>query len=261
MPSLALVIDLAESILLPIAAVYLFSHADATERRSPVVYYGFALVVWLFSNFYWTLHEFIRHEAVYPFSAIDIASAGFDLLLGSSLAVMIDGRNKVSVPALVGSGVFSLLQGALWILWNGDWLKDTMGALTIWYLAYYLCVVMLRCRLLSKGEWTVLIASSLITGFLQVWSYLTKDSYGSTVDQCCGVLYLAVSFLLVVKLARVWNDDTAPQKAVVCLVANVLWTLCAMYMSFEPRYRILQGLAVVLMALAARAFVRMVERT
>lgn len=259
MMGFAYIADALELVLLFGSALYLFSHADASAHRAPLVYFGFALAVLFIGDIYWIAHEIIRGNAVVTFSAIDIASAGFFLLSGSALVTMSGGSKKVDIPALVMSGATSLPQGLLWVMWNQDWVKDALGTVTLWYLVYHICRIARHYRLLVLWKRVVLIFSSLVVCALQVWSYLARDSYGPLVDRFCGIPLAAVSLVFIGRLVQVWKKDTSLGECVVCAFAGVSWAMCAMYLSYEPRYTAFHCLYAVLIPVATQALVRWVE--
>lgn len=238
MSALTLIVDILEALVLLGAILYLFRHAGASERKSPVVFLGFSYAVLFVSNLYWIAHEFLTLESIYAFSAIDISSAGFYLLAGASLAMTLDERGKLDTTVFVASGLFALLQAFLWVLWTGAWFKDGVGALPIWYLSYYVIRgLKLSGAFSRRGGWCLVIAT-LVVSAMQVWAFLTQDSYGGLIDTSSGIVGLVVFAALAVLVARSWRREGATGTTVARAYALSLWSSFVMYLMYEPLYSV-----------------------
>lgn len=260
MSALTLIVDVFEALVLLGAILYLFRHADASERKSPVVFLGFSYAVLFVSNLYWIAHEVLTRESIYTFSAIDISSAGFLLLAGASLAMTLDERGRLDVSALVVSGLFTLVQAFLWILWTGAWFKDGVGSLPMWYLSYYVVRgLKLSGAYSRRGGWWLVIAVGVVA-VMQTMAFFAQNSYGPLLDTSSGFVCLIVLIALAVLLGRTWRREGTTPTTVARAFAVVLWCLFAMYLMFEPFYSIFMLLSVVSFAATAAAVVGEVER-
>ena len=260
METVTLIVDSLEALVLLVSTLHLFRHSDASERRSPVVFLGFSYAVLAVSNLYWIAHELMTRESIYDFSAIDIASAGFFLLAGASVAMLFGERDHIDVPLLAGSCAFVLVQGALWMMWTGDWFKDSIGALPVWYLSYYVFRALRRSQVLTRPERIAFVAVSVAIAAMQVWSFAAQETYGGLVDAASGIVCLLVFAWLAAKLALRWQSDGAASAPTVALAfVTMLWALSSMYLMYEPLYTVFLALSVAMMAICAVVVVRRVE--
>jgi len=259
MGALILSADLIELAALLGIVLYLFNHADDSERRSPIMLLAFSYAVLFVSNLYWVAHELMTREAIYEFSAIDIASAGLYLLAGASLGMMLRREEGLDVPVCVGSGAFALGQGVLWLIWTGAWFKDLVGCLPTWYLTYYVVCALKVTRAFSKGERIALVAFSLSVFALQAWGFVARDTYGSLLDAGSGIVCLAVTAYLAVRLWRSWQGPKALGQTVALAFAVVDWTFSSMYLMYDPLYSVFLLLSSVALVIVGIAVVRKVE--
>ena len=256
----AFIVDVFEMVLLVVTVVYLFRHSDASRQRSPIVFLGFSYAVLLVSNLYWIAYELMTREAIYEFSAIDIASAGLYLLAGASIAMLLDEREGLDLPVFVGSGIYSIGQAVLWVIWTNMWLKDVLGCLPIWYMAYYLVRGLKRIRAFSHVERVALVVVVAAVAALQVGSFVVWDTFGSALDITSGILCLVVYFGLVAKLYLTNKAEGIGGKVVGYAFSALLWALCSMYLMYEPLYSIFLLLSVLMMGVTAVLVVKRVER-
>ncbi len=259
MSALTLIADVMEMAVLAAVTVFLFRRADASERRSPVMFMAFANASYMTSQLYWVAHEFLTREAIYAFSAIDIASAGFYLLCGASIAMTLDSRVHLDRTVLAIATVITFGQTILWGMWTGAWFKDAVGGLPLWYATYYVVLAVRDAPSFTKLESRLIVLGFVATVILQVWSFSTRDSYGPRVDIVCCCLLLAIFVVLLVMLLRGWNDvdniETTVARASVCL----LWAWGSSYLSYEPFYTAFVFLGVSMLPLISIAIVRRVE--
>lgn len=254
----ALIMDVVGVLLTLGALVYLFLNGDSSERRSPIVFLGFAYTVILVSNLYWIVYEIMTFESIYLFSAIDIASAGFFLLTGASIAMTVEDRDSFDAPAFLASGAFALAQGLLWILWTKAWFKDMLGCLPIWYTLYHLFRAVRSTAPFSHEEHIALVVVQVLVPVMQVWSYLSWDTYGSILDALSGIVCLVGFVWLVARMIRLWRTDDRAEATAACAFVALLWCLCTMYLMYEPLYSVFLLLSSVMMLVSSVALVRSV---
>lgn len=259
MSPLTLIADVVETAVLVGVTVFLFQRADASERRSPIMFLAFANALYMVSQLYWIAHEFLTREAIYAFSAIDIASAGFYLLCGASIAMTLDSRVHLDRTVLAISTVIAFGQMVLWGMWTGAWFKDVVGGLPLWYVTYYVVLAVRDAPSFTKLESRLIAGGFIATVILQAWSFSARDSYGPRVDIVCCCLLLAIFAVLLVMLLRGWNDagsiETTVARAFVCL----LWAWGSSYLSFEPFFTVFVLLGAAMLPLISIAIVRRVE--
>lgn len=253
MGALTIIADVLEVVVLAGATLYLFSHAGASERRSPAVMLGFAYAIMFVSNLYWIAHELMTKEAIYEFSAIDVASAGFYILFGASLSMVVGRRERVDVVALVGSGVVAGAQIGCWVLWAGSWFKNVLGGLPAWYASYYVILAVRDTQATSKVRWSSLMAAALVVVVLQVWGFFSPGEIQPAFDAAGGLVSLAGTVAIDLWLVRSWTAEGASQRTISLAFLAALWSWSAMFLMSDPFYSILLMVSTVQMVVAARA--------
>lgn len=262
MGAFTIIADVFDVVVLVAASIHLFSHVSETERRSPAVMLGFAYTMQVVSNLYWIAHEIMTKEAIYEFSAIDVASAGFYILFGASLAMVIGRRDKVEVRALLGSGIVALVQVAMWVVWAGSWFKNVLGGLPVWYATYYVILAVRETHALPKAGRIALQLGVVAITVVQLCAGALDlpTETASLLDTAGGLICLAGVATIDILLYRSWQAGFTAEKTLALAFLGVLWAWSSMFLMFEPLYSVFLIIAVVQMAFAGRAVTGWVEQ-
>ena len=262
MGALTIIADVLEVVVLIGAAIHLFSHAGESEGRSPAVMLGFAYTVVSVSNLYWIAHELMTREAIYEFSAIDIASAGFYILFGASLAMVIGRRDKIDVHAFAIAGVIAVAQSAMWIVWAGSWFKNALGGLPVWYATYYVILASWETRAVpNAGRFAVVLSAVVVTAVQVCGGTIPAFArFIPLLDIIDGPICLIAAAVIDLTLLGSWRAENSLEKTVALAFLGVLWTWSAMFLMYEPFYSIFHIISIAQMALAALAVTRWVEQ-
>lgn len=262
MGALTIIADVLEVVVLIGTAIHLFSHAGESEGRSPAVMLGFAYTVVSVSNLYWIAHELMTREAIYEFSAIDIASAGFYILFGASLAMVIGRRDKIDVRAFAIAGVVAVAQSAMWIVWAGSWFKNALGGLPVWYATYYVILASWETRAVpNAGRFAVVLSAVVVTAVQVCGGTIPAFArFISLFDLIDGTICLLATVVIDALLFRSWKAERSSQRTVALSSLGVLWTWSAMFLMYEPFYTVFHIISIAQKAVLALAITGWVER-
>ena len=262
MGALTIIADVLEIVVLIGAAIHLFSHAGESGRRSPAVMLGFAFTVIAVSNLYWIAHEIMTREAIFEFSAIDVASAGFYILFGASLAMVIGRHDKIDVRAFIFAGAAAVAQSAMWIVWAGSWFKNALGGLPVWYATYYVILASWDTRAMSNAKRAIVVLCAAAVTLIQVGGATLPifARFIPLLDIIDGPICLMAAAVIDLTLLGSWRAENSLEKTVALAFLGVLWTWSAMFLMYEPFYSIFHIISIAQMALAALAVTRWVEQ-
>ena len=127
-----LVIHILMLVLLLILSVRLII---INGRKLTTVFMAFCFALWLLTDLYWFIYDYMRPESRMPFAANEIGEAAVFLMMAATLnsAVLLESRLPVHRTAC--ALVFSACNVALWIAWSGEWIQDILfGAVYAWFI-------------------------------------------------------------------------------------------------------------------------------
>ena len=121
-----IILTIIEIIVLVFLIVYSMRLTTGGKKRLLPVLFAFAMISYLLSDLYYLIYDFIRPDTRMPFAANEIAECALILLLSAGLEVLPEKKGKIIYKALVFSVLFICANIALWIVWSGEWVQDSV---------------------------------------------------------------------------------------------------------------------------------------
>ena len=140
------------------------------KDQPAAVFLAFCYALWLFCDLYWVIYDLTRPDVRMPFAANEFGEAA-TLLMAAATVSSAAGLSVRRIRFItVGALIFSCLNVALWIAWNGEWVQDIFfGAAFAWFL----CTVadaLYENNALAIRDWVVL---GVICGAVLICQLLT----------------------------------------------------------------------------------------
>ena len=225
-------------ILVQLAAlIFVFLRTVRLIQRNrnamPVVLFAFAITTFLVSDLYWLTFILMRHGTRLPFTPSEIADDGVLMFFGSAMIAMYRGRRERMAGLIIASALFSAANIALWIGWSGEWVKDIIGAFPFAYLVYGCTRSLKLSGAFSRRDWTLLGAGSVVLIASQTAVFFCPAPLARIMDAFCYMLLFAGIVWFAAKLARAWRRPEEERCTALAFSANA-WCLCALYMSADP---------------------------
>ncbi len=226
-----------------------------SNRSLTAVFLTFAFTLWLLTDLYWIIYDFMRPGSRMPFAVNEIGEAAVFLLIAATLSVTVPYWFSEAWKQADGAFIFAAGNIVLWIAWSGEWLQDLLVGAAFAYLLYVLACSLKRQQALSKAEWIGLgFACGLIIAGQGLTFVVTQPAKGA-IDTGCYLLMAAGVVLGVIKLWLARKQQESP-KTLLCLSAALLvWNMTAKYMSDGSWYIVfltVETLCMPLLFLSAR---------
>ena len=227
-------------------------------RSLTVVFLIFLFTMWLFTDLYWVIYDFMRPDRRMPFAVNEIGEASLFLLMPAILGTVVHYRMLSASKQAAGSVLFIVCNVALWIAWSGEWVQDILiGAVFAYFCCSTACSLK-ALRLMTKKEWIGLGIGCILLIIGQTGTFFTEPPLKSALDTGCNLLLTAGIVYWIYKLFAARKQQVS-SKAMLCLVlALTCWTLTAKYMSagiWYSAFLIVETLAQFLMYLSVRKVV------
>jgi len=227
-------------------------------RSLTAVFLTFTLSLWLFTDLYWVIYDFMRPDRRMPFAVNEIGEAAIFLLMPALLSSAVNYHLLSARKQVAGTVLFVACNVALWIAWSGEWVQDILiGAAFAYFLCSIVCALKVQ-RQLSTKEWIGLGIACTLLIIAQVLTFFVEPKTRATVEMGCYVFLIAGAVYWVYKLIAAHKKQT-PSKAVLCLVLALLgWLMMAKYMSggmWYSAFMVAETVALLLMYLSVRKVV------
>ena len=222
------------------------------------VFLIFTLSLWLFTDLYWVIYDFMRPDRRMPFAVNEIGEAAIFLLIPALLSSTVNYRLSSARKQAVGTVLFAVCNVVLWIAWSGEWVQDILiGAAFAYFLCSIACALKSQRRL-SRNEWIGLGIGCTLLILAQVITFFVEPKTRVTVEMGCYVFLIAGTMYWVYKLFAAHKNQT-PSKAMLCLVLAFLgWSMMAKYMSggmWYTAFMAVETIALLFMYLSVRKVV------
>ena len=227
-------------------------------RSLTVVFLIFLFTIWLFTDLYWVIYDFMRTDHRMPFAVNEIGEASLFLLMPAILGTVVHCRVFSARKQVVGAILFIACNVALWIAWSGEWVQDILiGAVFAYFCCCTACSLKVQ-QLMTKKEWIGMGIGCAMLIFGQTGTFFTEPPLKSALDTGCYLLLTAGVAYWVYKFFAA-RKQKLPSKAILCTVmALTCWTLTAKYMSagiWYSAFLIVETLTQLLMYLSVRKVV------
>ena len=248
-------IQIALLIVLLVLSVRMIRESD---RSLTAVFLVFVYSLWMLTDLYWFIYDFMRPDRQKPFAVNEIGEAAIFLLMAALLSSAIGSRLFSTKKQALGAALFSVCNVALWIVWSGEWVQDILiGAVFTYFLCSVACALKSQRRL-SGNEWIGLGIGCTLLIIAQVITFFVEPQIGAAVETGCYIFLTAGTFYWGYKLIAARREHAGP-KAILCLVmAFMSWTLMAKYMSagiWYSAFMIVETMGQLLMYLSVRKVV------
>ena len=200
-------------------------------RQLIVVFLTFLFTMWLLTDLYWVIYDFMRPDSRMPFAVNEIGEATLFLLMPAISGTVVSCWALSAWKQAAGAVVFVACNVALWIAWSGEWVQDILiGAV----FAYFLCSTACSLKVLRRltgGEWIGLGLGCLLLILTQSLTFFTEPPLKSALDTGSYIFLTAGIVYWACKLLAAGRGQASP-KAVLChALALTAWTMTAKYMS------------------------------
>lgn len=229
-----------------------------SDRSLTAVFLTFTLSLWLFTDLYWVIYDFMRPDRRMPFAVNEIGEAAIFLLMPALLSSAVNYRLLSARKQTVGTVLFAVCNVVLWIAWSSEWVQDILIGVAF---AYFLCNIACALKVqrqLSKKEWIGLGIGCTLLIIAQVITFFVEPKTRVVVEIGCYLFLIAGVVYWVYKLIAA-NKNQTSSKAMLCLVLALLWwSMMAKYMSGGMWYTAFMGvetIALLLMYLSVRKVV------
>lgn len=184
------------------------------------VLFCLAMVSYLLSDLYWLAYDSLRPDTRMPFAANEFAECAMILLLATGLEKVLPDKKKISWEILfatcyIGANI------ALWILWSGEWMQDTVFGLPYIYFLWLLVRGIRSRNLLLVKERAMLIILAAVIVVLHFMCLWTDGMFYETIN---------LSNTLMIFFVSTWIGLRCIQKNDMFLTfLFFLWTMLAMF--------------------------------
>ena len=228
-------LQIAVLIALTILSVRLIRES---AQAIPAVYLTFILSLWLLTDLYWVIYDFMRPDSRMPFAANEIGEAAVFLLEGAMLASLARGWKGYARPQAIGALIFAACNVALWIAWSGEWVDDLFVGAAFAGFLYRAARALAVHQSLKGWEWGLLGAGCGLLILGQGLTFFVPEGTKAALDTACYVLLAAVTAWWAVKAIAAWRKS-ADGVSLLCLVfAWIAWVVTAKYMSAGTWYAV-----------------------
>jgi len=200
-------------------------------RALVVVFLTFFFSLWLLSDLYWVIYDFIRPNSRMPFAANEIGEASVFLLESAVLCSAINIRPASGGKQAVGALLFAACNIALWIAWSGEWIEDILIGVIFAYLLYNSACSLKILGALKTAEWISVGIAGFLLIVVQAMTFFTKNETKTLLDTTGYLLLTAGIFFWALKLFLSWKNHRPPVELLCLGIALLAWELTAKYMS------------------------------
>ena len=223
-----------------------------------VVFLAFLFSMWLLTDLYWLIYDFMRPESRMPFAVNEIGEATLFLLMPALLGTVIHYRAPSVRKQAVGAVGFVACNVALWIGWSGEWGQAILtGTVFAYFLGTTACALKVRQRLTTR-EWTGLGLGCLLLILAQSLTFFTGPQMEAALETGSYLFLSAGTAYWAYKMLSAWKGQ-APSKDLLCqALALIGWTMMAKYMSDGNWYNLfltVESFAQLLLYLSVRKVV------
>ncbi len=202
------------------------------------VFLTFILSLWLLTDLYWVIYDFIRHDSRMPFAANEIGEAAIFLMEGAMLRSLARGWKGLLLTQAIGALVFAACNVALWIVWSGEWVDDLFVGMAFAGFLVQAARALASNRSLISREWALLGIGCALLIVGQGLTFLVTGTTKAALDTGCSVLLAAGTLWWAAKALLTWRKD-AGDVSLLCLVfAWIAWVVIAKYMSAGTWYAV-----------------------
>ena len=229
-----------------------------SNRSLTAVFLTFAFSLWLLTDLYWVIYDFMRPDLRMPFAVNEIGEAALFLLMSAVLGTVVNYRVLSARKQAVGAVLFAVCNAALWIAWSGEWMQDILiGAVFAYFLCITACSLKVQQRL-TKEEWIGLGFGCMLLVLVQSLTFCVESQIKPALETGGYILLTAGVVYWVYKLVNARRKQSSP-KAVLCLAFALLgWLTMAKYMSAGMWYLVYMAgetISILLLYLSVRKVV------
>ncbi|MCR5686044.1 MAG: hypothetical protein K6G81_11640 [Lachnospiraceae bacterium] len=182
-------------------------------RKSSIIlgFFLYAVICTMLSDLYWIALEVLKPGVRLPYGVNEIAEMGESLLFAALLSTVFGLRRVRAGMEVLLTVLFSLGSMALWIAWNGEWIKDIVGAIPYCYLMCVTVMSLKKTAALTKRE-AVLAGSTafLIIAVFGIQLFLLETLAGMILDTAGSLL--AFSGVIWISLKSIRSLSSLQQK-------------------------------------------------
>ena len=215
-------------------SIIILSAKKLTETNNKVlsVFFTFAMVSYFMSEVYYFAYNLLIPDTRMPFAANEIAEASMILLLCAVLETTLGRERKINLPALIFSTVFIGVNIALWILWSGEWIKNTIFGLPYIYFLYLLIKGVMKTKAASGKEIVIAIVLSVCILAGESIAPAMNDTVRPIIEiSCYPFMYILWILICIKAIGMLRKEDKNRGEAVYLSFTLHIWTMLLMFMS------------------------------
>ncbi len=211
-----------------------------SERSLTSAFLTFFYALCLLTDLYWVIYVFMRPDTRMPFAANEIGEAAITLLAAAILRSAVHSPYNVSIGCLVGTGLFSVCNIALWITWSGEVVQDILVGITFAYLLYSIAVSIKVSRAFKRYMWIITGTACALLVVLQGATFIVPENLKSIPDTCAYIVMTAMIIFLAFVLISSWKRHMSAEALLCDVFALFGFALTSVYMSEGLWYLLFQ---------------------
>jgi len=211
-------------------------------KNLTAVFLTFCFTLWLFTDLYWIIYDYMRPESRMPFAANEIGEAATFLMMAAVINSAVSSRVRISFFRSFGAVLFAVCNIALWIAWSGEWIQDLFfGVVYAWFLYSIVRSLTVENALRIRGWITLGALCTLLIGceVLTIGSnekLIKIMGLGGYIILIVGVIFFAFNII------REYRTENRAKTELALSFALVAWIIMGKYMSEAGWYNLFLAL-------------------
>ena len=211
-------------------------------KKLTAVFLSFCFALWLFTDLYWIIYDYMRPESRMPFAANEIGEAAAFLMMAATINSVFMHNMRPPILKAVGTLIFAVCNIALWIAWSGEWIQDILfGAVFAWFL-YSVVRALSVESILKRGEWIALSVLCSLLIVCQVLSFALKENLKLLTGLVGYFLLIIGVIFFTYKLIREYRNADRSRAEISIAFALMAWIIMGKYMSDAGWYALFLAL-------------------
>ncbi len=216
----------------------LYLLATEAKRSISLVFFTFATVAYLLTDFYWIVFDLLHPMTRMPFAANEVAELAIFISLASSVAAVTGEFFAPAKSETAGALAFLTANVALWIVWSGEWVQDIITGIVMGYFFTRLIRHMKQTGTLPAPAWRLLGTICAVVIAANVATLYVQDRFKSMTDLAAYLLMLAVDLYFAYRTLRSLASGNNPGLSISLSFAVSGWNILFLYMSAGLFYNI-----------------------
>ncbi len=257
--TLEIILDSAALLLSAFMVIRQIPLLRVSGRQLTAALFLFAMVSLLLTYTYWLAYFLLRPDIRMPVAANMFGECAVFLLLSATLDSVFRDSRVPFMPQLICTLLYAAASVALWIVWSGEWIQDTLGGIVY---GYFLCVcvhALVQTDALSRKEWIRLGISCAVIIAACVAELTLPDAFTLAVQIAFYAVMFALSLFFLGRTVQAVRNHSDPDRLLALSVSSHAWCMGSIYMSGGYCYYAAMFLSLLTLPLMMLALRREVE--